>query len=59
MKAYKSRNWEFIPFNIDQCKNQSYINDMYDTSLKDGCNLYGTFLVNRVSITRCTKIFYL
>lgn len=50
MKAYKLKNWDFIPSNIDQCKDQSYQNDLYEKSFKEGCNLYGTLLVNRVSI---------
>jgi len=43
------KNWDFRPFSIEQCKNQSSQNEMYDKAFKEGCQLYGTLLVNRVS----------
>lgn len=46
-KAYKYKNWVFHPSNIEQCKDQSYENT---ESPKEGCQIYGTLLVNRVSI---------
>lgn len=43
------KNWDFHPYSIEQCKNQSSQNEMYDKAFKEGCQLYGTLLVNRVS----------
>ena len=43
------KNWDFRPSSIEQCKNQSSQNEMYDKAFKEGCQLYGTLLVNRVS----------
>ncbi|XP_001948436.1 endoplasmic reticulum-Golgi intermediate compartment protein 3 [Acyrthosiphon pisum] len=48
-RAYKMKNWDFRPSSIEQCKNQSSQNEMYDKAFKEGCQLYGTLLVNRVS----------
>lgn len=48
-RAYKLKNWDFRPSSVEQCKNQSSQNEMYDKAFKEGCQLYGTLLVNRVS----------
>jgi len=48
-RAYKIKNWDFQPFTIDQCKNQSSQNEMNDKAFKEGCQMYGSLLVNRVS----------
>lgn len=44
------KNWDIHPFSIEQCKNQSSQNDMYDKAFKEGCEIFGTLQVNRVSI---------
>lgn len=49
-RAYKMKNWDLHPFSIEQCKNQSSQNDMYDKAFKEGCEIFGTLQVNRVSI---------
>lgn len=49
-RAYKLKNWDFHPYSVEQCKNQSSQNGMYDKAFKEGCQMYGTLQVNRVSI---------
>lgn len=51
------KNWDFHPFSIEQCKNQSYQNEMNDKAFKEGCQIFGTLLVNRVS-NENLKFFY-
>lgn len=48
--AYKTKNWDFHPSSIEQCKNQSSNSDVHDKAFKEGCQIYGTLQVNRVSI---------
>lgn len=49
-RAYKMKNWDFHPSRVEQCKNQESQNNMDDKAFKEGCQIYGTLLVNRVSI---------
>lgn len=43
--AYALRKWSFNPEAVEQCK---YFNN--DNIFTEGCNIYGTMEVNRVSI---------
>lgn len=56
-RAYKLKNWDFHPFSIEQCKNQSSQSGMYDNAFKEGCQMYGTLQVNRVSIEEFYKMY--
>lgn len=49
------KNWDFHPSGIEQCKNQSLNSDVHDKAFKEGCRIYGTLQVNRVSIV-LTKV---
>lgn len=53
-RAYKLKNWDFHSMDIDQCKNQSSQNEMHEKAFKEGCQIFGTLLVNRVSIMYIT-----
>lgn len=53
------KNWDFRPSSIEQCKNQSSQNEMYDKAFKEGCQLYGTLLVNRVRNKNLTNVYFI
>lgn len=48
-EAYRQRKWAFPdPQNITQCQNEHYA-DKLKNAFAEGCQIYGTLLVNRVS----------
>lgn len=55
-RAYKMKNWDFHPSNIEQCKNQKDSKDMPDNAFKEGCQIYGSLQVNRVSTENMLKL---
>lgn len=57
-KAYKMKNWDFHPSNIEQCKNQTFNNDVPDNAFKEGCQIYGILQVNRVSTENVLRHFW-
>lgn len=48
-RAYKIKNWDFHPSEIEQCKNRSS-SEINEKAFKEGCQIFGTLQVNRVSI---------
>lgn len=49
------KNWDFHISNIEQCKNQTFNSDTPDSAFKEGCQIYGTLQVNRVSTKNVLK----
>ncbi|KAI4465595.1 endoplasmic reticulum-golgi intermediate compartment protein [Holotrichia oblita] len=49
-EAYRERQWAFPPNpeNISQCRDEHF-NEKLETAFKQGCQIYGSLLVNRVS----------